>query len=110
MVIDAFKVVKNIERSESKYCDGWFWDHISKRFFNDTVFEHFRILLISRQHRQYRASTKKFQSTLGRVGFPFFGQVGQQEGATRPKKCTKMVWPSCPGRVGFGRVDRTPKK
>ena len=50
------------------------------------------------------------QSTLGRVGFAFFGQVGQQEGATRPKKCTKMVWPSCPGRVGFGRVDRTPKK
>ena len=58
------------------------------------VFEHFRILLIS-YHRLYRARTKtcliRSVYTFDRVVFPFLGQVGQQEGATRPKKCTKMV-------------------
>ena len=37
--------------TKSKCCDGWLWDHINKRFFNDTGFEHFRKLLISRDHQ-----------------------------------------------------------
>jgi len=35
-------------------------------------------------------------------------EIHQNFGRLGHKKCEKKTWPSCPGRVGFGRIDCTP--
>ena len=64
---------------------------------------HLSVILIMQQHIEQLKHEKNLISC-GRVDqkiYQYFGRLGQ-------KKCEKMTWSSCPGRVGFGRIDCTP--